>query len=186
MWEGMLRCNYVTAKGARALQYRAQERLLHRHKGLSLMGLNMSQSRVIWTPLLFACLMYAISFHAGAVDNIEMADAAAKNSIIEKLRALDDLDASDYGIRHNCIKNSRIRSIRFEDDQTAIVDVGRSRQVILTLRKKCPGIKQRPYIHRSRLDSLCARYDRFEILESGLQCQVETLEPYMRLENDAR
>ena len=128
-------------------------------------------------------LLCTTSANAWSGDRLE---PTPNSALIEKLRALDGHRSGNYGIRNNCIKADRIRSIQFEDDQTAIVDVGRSRQVILTLRKKCPGIKQRPYIHRSRLDSLCARYDRFEILESGLQCQVETLEPYMRLENDAR
>ena len=113
-------------------------------------------------------------------------ESTPNSALIEKLRALDGQRLGNYGIRNNCIKADRIRSMQFEDDKTAIIDMGRRRKVILTLRRECLGISKQGYIQRTRGNTLCAKFDRFEVLQSGIQCEIESLQPYVRLDNDKR
>ena len=128
-------------------------------------------------------LLCMASASAWSGDRVE---STPNSALIEKLRALDEQHLGNYGIRNNCIKADRIRSIQFEDDQTAVIDMGRRRKVILTLRRECRGISKQGYIQRTRGNTLCAKFDRFEVLQTGIQCEIESLQPYVRLDNEER
>ena len=128
-------------------------------------------------------LLCTTSANAWSGDRLE---PTPNSALIEKLRALDGHRSGNYGIRNNCIKADRIRSIQFEDDQTAIVDMGRRRKVILTLRRECRGISKQGYVQTTRGNRLCAKFDRFEVLQTGMQCEIESLQPYVRLNNEER
>jgi len=107
-----------------------------------------------------------------------------EGSIVEKLRILDEGKPSDFGIRNNCLNTNRIRRINFKDDKVAYVDVGRGRQVILTLADECRGIRHSGFVQKSRTNRLCARFDSFEIIDTGMRCRIESLEPHITLDND--
>ena len=66
----------------------------------------------------------------------------AELSLTEELRSLDESDLSSFGIRNKCIRRNAIRSIRFQDDQIAIINVGRGKEIVLSLRRPCVGIKR--------------------------------------------
>ena len=95
-----------------------------------------------------------------------------------------DLDPKDWGIRNGCISRSRIRHMHFVDDETAIIDIMGKKKVLLTMRRECRGIKREGFITRVRGNSLCARFDRFEVLDTGMSCSVKSLEPYIEPDED--
>jgi hypothetical protein len=107
------------------------------------------------------------SFDEVSLDNISM---QTEDSV---------LDAKDWGIRNGCISRSRIRHINFIDDETAIIDIMGRKQVLLTMRRSCRGIKRDGYITYVRGNQLCAKFDRFEVLETGMSCAIGSLEPYI-------
>ena len=146
---------------------------------LALDGLNGSRGARLMVFLLL-CVSSATAWSSDRVES------TPNSALIEKLRALDEQRLGNYGIRNNCIKADRIRSIQFEDDQTAVVDMGLRRKIILTLRRECRGISKQGYIQRTRGNTLCAKFDRFEVLQTGIQCEIESLQPYVRLDNEER
>ena len=111
-------------------------------------------------------------------------ESQLKNGVMEKLLSINDAKHSDFGIKNNCINTSRIRSLNFVDDQMAYLDVGRGRQVVLSLSDKCPGIKVRGFIHKTRANRLCARFDSFEVIDTGMRCRIQSLEPHITLDAD--
>ena len=111
-------------------------------------------------------------------------ESQLKNGVMEKLLSIKDAKHSDFGIKNNCINTSRIRSLNFVDDQMAYLDVGRGRQVVLYLRDKCPGIKARGFIQKTRVNRLCARFDSFEVIDTGMRCRIQSIEPHITLDAD--
>jgi hypothetical protein len=111
-------------------------------------------------------------------------ESQLNNGVMEKLQSIKDGKHSDFGIKNNCINTSRIRSLNFVDDQMAYLDVGRGRQVVLYLSDKCPGIKARGFFQKTRANRLCARFDSFEVIDTGMRCRIQSLEPHITLEAD--
>ena len=111
-------------------------------------------------------------------------ESQLNNGVMEKLLSIKDAKHSDFGIKNNCINTNRIRSLKFVDDQVAHLDVGRGRQVVLYLSDKCPGIKARGFIQKTRVNRLCARFDSFEVIDTGMRCRIQSLEPHIKLEAD--
>jgi hypothetical protein len=74
--------------------------------------------------------------------------------------------------------------MHFVDDETAIIDIMGKKKVLLTMRRECRGIKREGFITRVRGNLLCARFDRFEVLDTGMSCSVKSLEPYIEPEED--
>jgi hypothetical protein len=58
------------------------------------------------------------------------------------------------------------------------------KKVLLTMRRECRGIKREGFITLVRGNSLCARFDRFEVLDTGISCSIKSLEPYIEPEED--
>ena len=112
------------------------------------------------------------------------AESQLNNGVMEKLLSIKDAKHSDFGIKNNCINTNRIRSLKFVDDQMAHLDVGRGRQVVLYLSDKCPGIKVRGFILRTRANRLCSRFDSFEVIDTGMRCRIQSLEPHITLDAD--
>ena len=104
-----------------------------------------------------------------------------ESSVVESAQ---DLDPKDWGIRNGCISRSRIRHMHFVDDETAIIDIMGKKKVLLTMRRECRGIKREGFISRVRGNSLCARFDRFEVLDTGMPCSIKSLEPYIEPEEE--
>ena len=111
-------------------------------------------------------------------------ESQLNNGVMEKLQSIKDGKHSDFGIKNNCINTGRIRSLNFVDDQMAYLDVGRGRQVVLYLSDKCPGIKARGFFQKTRANRLCARFDSFEVIDTGMRCRIQSLEPHITLEAD--
>jgi hypothetical protein len=89
------------------------------------------------------------------------------------------LDPKDWGIRNGCVSRSRIRHISFIDDEKAIVDMMGKKKILLTMRRECRGIKRDGYITYVKGNQLCARFDRFQVIDSGISCAVGSLEPFI-------
>ena len=107
----------------------------------------------------------------------------AELSLTEELRSLDESDLSSFGIRNKCIRRNAIRSIRFQDDQIAIINVGRGKEIVLSLTRICVGIKRNGFIFAPRPNKLCEKFDYFEVMETNMICQIDSIQPHIRLEN---
>ena len=103
--------------------------------------------------------------------------------LTEELRSLDESDLSSFGIRNKCIRRNAIRSIRFQDDQVAIISVGRGKEIVLSLTRPCLGIKRNGFIFSPRSNKLCEKFDYFEVMETNMICQIDSIQPHIRLEN---
>ncbi len=80
-----------------------------------------------WKNLIWLLLVPAI--YCEAADQTHQGESSAAErepaalGIMERVASIGNVSPSKYGIRNGCIFLSRIRSIRFKDDQIAIVDV---------------------------------------------------------------
>ncbi|MBT3671999.1 MAG: hypothetical protein HOM90_10360 [Porticoccaceae bacterium] len=109
----------------------------------------------------------------------------AAPSILERLKGISDLDPSKWGIRNGCVSLMRVKNIRFIDDQSAIIEMRGKKKALLRLRRECPGIKRDGFVHRSRGRQLCARFDQFEVIDMGIPCSIESIEPYVEIASDS-
>ena len=126
----------------------------------------------------------SVVFSSSAIAELqgsEEINVGMESSVVESAQ---DLDPKDWGIRNGCISRSRIRHMHFVDDETAIIDIMGRKKVLLTMRRECRGIKREGFITRVRGNLLCARFDRFEVLDTGMSCSVKSLEPYIEPEED--
>ncbi|MGB2045869.1 MAG: DUF6491 family protein [Porticoccaceae bacterium] len=103
-------------------------------------------------------------------------------SIIDRLRAIDDVNGRDWGIRNGCISLRRIRSINFIDDQSAVIQLGRDKEVILRLRRECRGIGSEAFIYKTRGHQLCERFDSLRLVTTERDCLIQSIEPYLKIE----
>ena len=140
-----------------------------------------------WKNLIWLFLVPVICCHA--VEPAIQRESAAANSkpakldIMERIASIGKVSPSKYGIRNGCILEPRIRSIRFKDDQTALVDVGRKKQVLIQLRGKCDGIKSEGFMYESRDGRLCQRFDTFKVIGRSMPCVIDSIEPYVNIED---
>ena len=116
------------------------------------------------------------------------ADKGIKTSgsiILDRLKGISDLNPADWGIRNDCISLLRVKKIRFVDDQSAVIELKGKKKALLRLRRECPGIKREGFIHRSHGRQLCARFDQFEVIDRGIPCSIESIEPYVEVASDS-
>jgi len=137
----------------------------------------MKISGVLITFILSVVFSSAIAELQGS----EESNVGMESSVVESAQ---DLDPKDWGIRNGCISRSRIRHMHFVDDETAIIDIMGKKKVLLTMRRECRGIKREGFISRVRGNSLCARFDRLEVLDTGMPCSIKSLEPYIEPEEE--
>lgn len=136
--------------------------------------------KMMWLPTLILSMTAIVS----ALPAQEKQQAESGEIAKEPVEEMDvglELDAKKWGIRNGCISRSRIKSIRWVDDQSAIVRMMGNKKVLLTLAKECRGIKRHGYMSKVKGNQLCERFDRFEVLEFGTLCTVASLEPYVEL-----
>ena len=103
-------------------------------------------------------------------------------SIIDRLNAINGVNARDWGIRNGCISLSRIRSINFIDDQSAVIQLGRNKEIILRLRRDCRGIGSEAFMYKTRGHQLCERFDSFRLVTSERDCFIQSIQPYLKIE----
>jgi len=142
---------------------------------------NVCRGRVVCLLRLCVLMMSGLSILADAEPHALSGTAVEPSNVMEKLRDIDDWDPRAYGIRNNCIRASQIQSIDFKDDQTAIVSMGRRREIILTLQRPCLGIQRYGFVQVRRSSALCATFDSFEVVGSRMRCPISALEPHVRL-----
>lgn len=82
-----------------------------------------------------------------------------------------------WGISGNCIESHRIRNIRFRDDESAIVQVAGGKRVLMTLERRCPGIRSRGFLHQTRINRLCTS-DTLRVIDTGSICMIRSFTPY--------
>ena len=126
----------------------------------------------------------SVVFSSSAIAELEGSEESNVGMESSVVESAQDLDPKDWGIRNGCISRSRIRHMHFVDDETAIIDIMGKKKVLLTMRRECRGIKREGFITRVRGNSLCARFDRFEVLDTGMSCSIKSLEPYIEPEVD--
>ena len=131
--------------------------------------------------IIFVLSVFFSSSAIAELQGSEEINVGMESSVVESAQ---DLDPKDWGIRNGCISRSRIRHMHFVDDETAIIDIMGRKKVLLTMRRECRGIKREGFITRVRGNLLCARFDRFEVLDTGMSCSVKSLEPYIEPEED--
>ncbi len=112
----------------------------------------------------------------------------AVGRLLDKLSEIEtEVDPAAWNIRNGCVTLRRVKRIKFLDDQTALMSMRNRnpdrKKIILKLRRECPGIKRNGYIHRASGHRLCVGFDRFIVMgSSGYSCRVESLEPYIDIE----
>lgn len=104
-------------------------------------------------------------------------------SLVDRMKAIDEINPKSWGIRNNCIAVSRIRDIHFRDDQSAIVNVGRGKEVLMRLRRECRGVKSEGFMYKPRGIRLCARHDYLTLIRSKRICHIASFEPYLEVQN---
>ena len=123
--------------------------------------------------------VFSVVFSGIAIAELQGSEESNVGMESSAPESAQDLDPKDWGIRNGCISRSRIRHMHFVDDETAIIDIIGRKKVLLTMRRECRGIKREGFITRVRGNSLCARFDRFEVLDTGTSCAIKSLEPYI-------
>jgi len=114
--------------------------------------------------------------------NEELSAEKKPPSVVDRMKAIDEVNPKSWGIRNNCIAVSRIRDINFRDDQSAIVDVGRGKEVLMRLKRECYGIKIEGFMYQPRGIRLCARHDYLTLIRSKRICHIESFEPYLEVQ----
>ena len=104
-------------------------------------------------------------------------------SILDRMHAIEDVDPKAYGVRRGCVSLSRIKHIRFQDDQNAIIDLGRGKGLLLRLHRECIGIKDKGFEYESRSGQLCARSSYFNVIGRSMHCTLESITPYVNIED---
>lgn len=94
----------------------------------------------------------------------------------------DDVDPALWGIHNGCIAANRIRHVNIVDNQSALIEMTGGKKILMKFKKRCSGIKQHGFVHTSRNNRFCARFDSLRVLETGGLCLVESLEPFVELE----
>ncbi len=130
---------------------------------------------------------------AGVLGAVAWAAAALAEpgGLAERLAQLDQLEPSDWGIRNGCLMLSRVRSMQFTDDQTAILELPAGKQAVLRLAKPCAGVARNGYLLINRDGRLCARFDAVAAIDNGfggmrggMRCQIESIQPHLGLERE--
>lgn len=107
--------------------------------------------------------------------------------ILERVKGIDSVNPSLWGIRNGCISVNKIRSIKFRDDQLAIIDMRGKKQALLRLKKECKGIAAQGFSYQVRGGQLCERFNRLTQAQNGMKCEIDSIEPYVRLfENQSK
>lgn len=117
-----------------------------------------------------------------AINDATDTNNSAKN-ILDKIYQIEAPDAAKYGIRRGCIAQHRVKNIRFKDDQSAIIDMGRGNKALLRLRRECNGIKREGFKYESLQGKLCAKFARFKVIGRSMECIVESITPYIDIED---
>lgn len=105
-------------------------------------------------------------------------------AILERLQEIEAIEPSYWGIRNGCISVNKIRSIQFRNDQLAIIDMRGRKQVLLRLKRECKGIAEQGFSYQVRGGQLCERFNRLTQAQTGLQCEIASIQPYVRLVED--
>jgi len=104
-------------------------------------------------------------------------------NILDRMHAIEDVDPKAYGVRRGCVSLSRIKHIRFQDDQNAIIDLGRGKKLLLRLHRECTGIKDKGFEYESRSGQLCAKFAYFNVIGRSMHCTLESITPYVNIED---
>lgn len=112
--------------------------------------------------------------------------AGASSLWLPGVAAADEVPANDSrsgDISGNCIESHRMRNVRFRDDQTAIIRMTGGRHILMTLERRCPGIRTRGFIHATRINKLCTS-DSLRVIDTGSVCMIRSFTPYLEEEGE--
>ena len=123
------------------------------------------------------------SLHKKDAEGSPHQSAEGSASILERMHAIEDVDPKAYGVRRGCVSLSRIKHIRFQDDQNAIIDLGRGKKLLLRLHRECTGIKDKGFEYESRSGQLCAKFAYFNVIGRSMHCTLESITPYVNIED---
>jgi hypothetical protein len=101
--------------------------------------------------------------------------------IIERVRSIQGIDPKKWGIRNGCINSSRIKKIRFLDDQTAMLSLRGKKKALMRLEIVCPGIKRSGFYRAKDRARLFEGLDRFSVLGGSISCRVGSIDPCLEL-----
>ncbi len=95
----------------------------------------------------------------------------------------EDLDPAEWGIHNGCIRTSRIKSLRFIDETSALIEISNNKTIMMKLKQRCPGVKNHGISYKTQTGTLCARMDFVTSLQTRFSCQIESFEPYLTLDD---
>ena len=96
---------------------------------------------------------------------------------------VDEAQADAWGIHNNCINLNQVSSFNFRDDQQAILTMrAGKKKILMTLTRKCAGVKNDGFITNTRTTQLCARFDHIQSMWSKQICQIKSFHPVIELE----
>lgn len=106
---------------------------------------------------------------------------SVKQTIMDRVEAIQGINPRQWGIGNGCINSSRIRKMKFLDDQTAILTLRGKKKALLRLETACPGIKRGGFARVKDGPRLCRKFDRFNVLGGNFSCRVASIDPYVEL-----
>lgn len=125
------------------------------------------------------CALVTGSVWAAATNTPSATESSpASDSVTEEAPTeYDRRELRAWGIVNNCIESHRIRNIRFRDDETAIVRISGGKRILMTLERRCPGIRSRGFLHQTRINRLCAS-DALRVIDTGSVCMIRDFTPF--------
>jgi len=107
--------------------------------------------------------------------------SAAHGAAVPPPASIDENNPPQWEIRNGCIPSYQIKRVNFIDNSTGIIDLAGNRKVKVTLVNACSGIRLDGYVHKPVNNRFCEG-DILRIMRSGGICVVDTLEPFVELE----
>lgn len=111
--------------------------------------------------------------------------AALTSALAEEAPDYQEVDANleSWGIHNNCIDLQRIKRIDVRSDEVVFLELSGGKKVMMNFKNSCRGLKYNGYIHSTRTNDLCAKFDTIHVINRGTTCVIESFVPVEELDN---
>lgn len=92
-------------------------------------------------------------------------------------------DLREWGIHNNCISLHQIKNIRVKSDDLVFIELAGGKKVMMNFKNSCRGLKYNGYVHSTRTNDLCAKFDSIRVINRGTTCMIESFSPVTELDN---
>lgn len=111
--------------------------------------------------------------------------ATLKPAQAKEARDYEEAEASleSWGIHNNCINLQQIKRVNVRSDEVVFIELSGGRKVMMNFKNTCRGLKYNGYIHSTRTNNLCAKFDTIRVINRGTTCMIESFIPVEELDN---